>query len=158
LYREESEANMQATKCSEQGTTALEVTMAVSLAAMILVGSLVAATRYMSQRTLLGWSDVVVNDVRAAEAIGIARRGTVSVAFTPRSGSTRAAYTVTVGGTTVRRQQLPAELDVSAQTVQFSTLGVPVATSSVTVQLTDTALGSARTITIVPTTGAVSAQ
>lgn len=149
---------MPATKCSELGTTALEVTVAVSLAAMILAASLVGATRYMSQRTLLGWSDVVVNDVRAAEAIGIARRGTVAVAFTARSGSTPAAYTVTVGGTTVRHQPLPLELNVSAQTVQFSTLGVPVATSSVNVQLTDTALGTSRTIVIVPTTGAVSAQ
>lgn len=149
---------MPATKCSELGTTALEVTVAVSLAAMILVASLVGATRYMSQRTLLGWSDVVVNDVRAAEAIGIARRGAVAVAFTARTSSTPAAYTVTVGGTTVRHQLLPLELDVSAQTVQFSTLGVPVATSSVNVQLTDTALGTSRTIVIVPTTGAVSAQ
>ncbi len=149
---------MQATKSTEQGTTALEVTVAVSLAAMILVASLVGATRYMSQRTLLGWSDVVVNDVRAAEAIGIARRGTVAVAFTARSTSTPAAYTVTVGGTTVRHQSLPSELNVSAQTVQFSTLGAPVATTSVNVRLTDTALGTWRTIIIAPTTGAVSAQ
>jgi hypothetical protein len=135
-----------------------EAIIAISLAAIVLTAGLVSANRYMSQRTLLGWSDIIVNDVRAAQQVSMARRAAVTVTFTAQAGGNPASYATTVGGGTVRNQTLPKELNLSAQTLQFSTLGVPTSGSAVTVLLSDSALGTSRTITVAPGTGTVKVQ
>ncbi len=149
---------MQKWRAGPKGMTLPEVMIAISLAAIVLAAGLVSANRYMSQRTLLGWSDVIVNDIRAAQQVSMARRAAVTITFTAQAGGNPANYTTTVGGGTVRNQTLPKELNLSAQTVQFTTLGVPTSGSALTVQLTDSVLGTSRTITVAPGTGTVNAQ
>lgn len=149
-----------AEKCraAQQGMTLMETLIAISLAAIVLGAGLVSANRYMSQRTLLGWGDIMVNDVRAAQQVSIARRAAVTVTFTAQAGGSPATYTTTVGGGTIRNQTLPKELNLSGQTVQFSTLGVPTSGSAVSVTLTNSVLGTSRTLTVAPGTGTVTVQ
>jgi Tfp pilus assembly protein FimT len=156
--RVEKWAEMRRRCSAHQGMTLTEAIIAISLAAIILGAGLAAVNRYMSQRTLLGWSDIIVNDVRAAQQMSIARRAAVTVTFTAQAGANPASYTTTVGGGTIRSQTLPKELNFSAQTVQFSTLGVPTSGSAVTVTLTDSVISQSRTITVAPGTGGVSAK
>lgn len=155
-----ADTRSEAEKCraAQQGMTLLETIIAISLGALVLGMGLVAANRYMSQRTLLGWSDIIVNDVRAAQQVSVARRAAVTVTFTAQAGANPASYTTTAGGGTIRNQTLPKELNLSAQTLQFSTLGVPTSGSTVTVTLTDSVIGQSRTITVAPGTGTVTAQ
>ena len=143
---------------SPKGMTLPEVMIAIALAAIVLAAGVVTSNRYMSQRTLLGWSDVIVNDIRAAQQVSLARRAAVAVTFTAKAGVNPAVYTTTVGGGTIRRQTLPGELNLSAQTVQFTTLGVPTSGTALTVTLSDSVLGKSRTITVAPTTGTVTVQ
>jgi prepilin-type N-terminal cleavage/methylation domain-containing protein len=145
-------------RTAQRGMTVMELMIVLPLLAILLALSFVSITRFMSQRTLLGWTDVVVNDVRAAQQLGVSRRATVVVTFTAKAGNTPASYSASVGGSTVRSQSLPAELNVTTQTVQFSSLGVPSSGSAVTVQVTDSVIGQTRTITVAPVTGSVTAQ
>jgi prepilin-type N-terminal cleavage/methylation domain-containing protein len=145
-------------RAAQRGMTMLELMIVVPLLAILLGLSFVGVTRFMSQRTLLGWTDVVVNDMRAAQQLGVSRRATVVVTFTAKAGNNPASYNATVGGATVRSQSLPSELNLTAQTVQFSSLGVPSTGSAVTVQLSDSVIGQSRTITVAPVTGSVKAQ
>jgi prepilin-type N-terminal cleavage/methylation domain-containing protein len=145
-------------RTAQRGMTVMELMIVLPLLAILLALSFVSITRFMSQRTLLGWTDVVVNDVRAAQQLGVSRRATVVVTFTAKAGNTPASYNASVGGSTVRSQSLPAELNVTTQTVQFSSLGVPSSGSAVTVQVTDSVIGQTRTITVAPVTGSVTAQ
>ncbi len=142
----------------QKGMTLPEVMIAIALAAIVLGAGVVSANRYMSQRTLLGWSDVIVNDIRAAQQVSLARRAAVVVTFTAKAGGTPAGYATTIGGGTLRQQTLPGELNLSAQTIQFSTLGVPTSGSAVTVSLSNSVLGTSRTITVAPGTGTVTVQ
>lgn len=135
-----------------------EAVIAIALALIVLGAGVVSANRYMSQRTLLGWSDVVVNDIRAAQQMSLARRAAVTVTFTAQASGNPASYTTTVGGGTVRNQTLPMELNLTAQTVSFTTLGIPTSASAVTVQVTDSVIGTSRTITVDPSTGTVTVQ
>ena len=151
-------AQMQKGRPGPTGMTLPEVMIAIALAAIVLAAGVVSANRYMSQRTLLGWSDVIVNDIRAAQQVSLARRTAVIVTFTAKAGGTPAGYTTAVGGGTIRQQTLPGELNLSAQTVQFTTLGVPTSGSAVTVLLSDSTLGTSRTITVAPETGTVTVQ
>ena len=150
----------EAEKCraAQQGMTLLETMVAISLAAIVLSAGLVGANRYMSQRSLLGWGDIIVNDVRGAQQVSMARRAVVVVTFTAKSGSNPASYTTAVGGGTIRYQTLPQELNLTAQTLQFGTLGVPTSGSAVSVTLTNSLLGTTRTITVAPGTGTVTVQ
>ena len=75
----------------QRGMTLLEVIIVLSLLGILLAAVFVSVTRYMSQRTLLGWSDVMVGDVRAAQQLAIARRATVTVTCTAMAGSTPAS-------------------------------------------------------------------
>ena len=149
---------MQKWRASPKGMTLPEVMIAIALAAIVLAAGVVTSNRYMSQRTLLGWSDVIVNDIRAAQQVSLARRAAVVVTFTAKAGVNPASYATTVGGGTIRQQTLPGELNLSAQTIQFTTLGVPTSGSAVTVLLSDSVLGKSRTITVAPTTGTVTVQ
>ena len=145
-------------RVAHTGMTLPEVIIATALAAIVLAASVVSANRYMSQRTLLGWSDIIVNDIRAAQQVGMARRAAVTVTFTAQAGQSPARYSTTAGGGAIRNQTLPKELNLTAQTISFTTLGIPTATSAVTVQLTDSVIGRSRTITVNPGTGAVTVQ
>jgi hypothetical protein len=139
--------------------TLLETMVAIPLMAILLTASYVSVSRYMSYRMLLGWSDVIVNDVRAAQQLGMAQRAsTTVVTFTPQGGSTKASYATVVGGRNVRNQSLPLELDVTSQTITFNSLGVLSGASAVTVTLTDSKVGASRTLTVQPVTGVVTMQ
>jgi prepilin-type N-terminal cleavage/methylation domain-containing protein len=151
-------ATLRERRAAQAGMTLLEVIIAISLAAIVLGAGVVSVNRYMSQRTLLGWSDVIVNDIRAAQQTGMARRAAVTITFTAKAGLNPASYSVTAGGSTIRNQTLPKELNVTAQTISFTTLGIPTSASSVAVQLTDSVIGTSRTITVTPVTGTVTAQ
>src|SRR5262249_15710619 len=95
-------------RAAHAGMTLPEIMIAISLALVVLGAGVVSVNRYMSQRTLLGWSDVIVNDIRAAQQTGLARRAAVTITFTAKSGSNPANYSVTAGGGTIRNQTLPA--------------------------------------------------
>lgn len=151
-------AKTQERRAAQAGMTLPEVMLAVALAAIVLAAGVVSVGRYMSQRTLLGWSDIVVNDIRAAQHLSMARRAAVTVTFAAKSGQTPASYAITVGSGTLRNQTLPMELNLTAQTIQFSTLGLPTSGSAVTVQITDSVIGASRTISVAPVTGTVTAQ
>lgn len=152
----EMRADTRSRRPAQRGMTLPEILIAASLAAIVLAAGLVSANRYMSQRTLLGWSDIIVNDIRAAQQVSMARRAAVTVTFTAQAGGNPARYTTAVGGGTIRNQALPKELNVSAQTISFTTLGVPA--SGVTVQLTDSVVGTSRTISVAGGTGTVTVQ
>jgi Tfp pilus assembly protein FimT len=140
------------------GLTLLEVAIVVPLLAIVLALTVVSVTKFQAQRTLLGWSDVMVSDIRGAQQSGIARRASVTVTFAAKSGVNAASYAVAVGGTTVRSQKLPTELNLTSTSVSFSTLGIPTSSSAITVTMTDSIIGRSRTITINAVTGSVTAQ
>jgi len=137
----------------ERGITVLETMVAVAIFAL-LTGAAVAGVRgFISQKSLAGWSDTVVNDIRGAQQLGIARRAAAVVTFT---NGAPASYTTQVGGATVRSQTLPVPLTITSSSIQFNTLGVPA--SGVTLSLTDSRTGKTITISVAPVTGAVTAQ
>lgn len=137
----------------ERGITLLEATVALALISLVIAGTLVSIRGFMVQKTVAGWSDSIVNDIRGAQQLSIARRATTVVTFT---NGTPASYTTAVGGTTVRSQTLPPELTLTAATIQFNTLGIP--GTATTLTLTDTRNGQTVTISMAPVTGAVTVQ
>jgi len=136
----------------------VETAIAVTIVAAILVASAVYIGGYLGQRTLTGWGDTVVNDIKAAQQLGITRRALVTMTFTGRSGSAQASYATTIGGVTVRGQTLPSELDLTSITLQFNTLGAPTSPVATTLTLSDSRSNASVAVTIVPVTGAVWAQ
>ncbi len=140
-------------RLGERGITMLEAMVALSVFALITAIAVVGVRSFISQKSLAGWSDTIVNDIRGAQQLGIARRAAAVVTFT---NGAPAGYSIQVGGATVRNQTLPAPLSVSTSTIQFNTLGEPASGS--TVSLTDGATGKTVTISVTPVTGAVTAQ
>lgn len=136
-----------------RGATLLETIVVLALASVLLGATLGSVRGFMAQKTLTGWSDSIVNDIRSAQQLGIARRTPVVVTFT---NSAPPSYATTIGGTTVRSQTLPSELTVTAATVQFNTLGIPA--SAVALTLTDTRNSQTLTISVAPVTGVVTVQ
>lgn len=137
----------------ERGFTLPEVTIVVALLAVLLASGMASVNGFVAQKTLAGWSDAIVNDIRGAQQLAITRRATAVVTFT---AGTPAKYATTVGAASVRGQTLPAEISVTAATIQFNTLGVPA--SGATIVLTDARNGQSITISVSPVTGAVTAQ
>ena len=80
----------------ERGVTLIDVAIAVGLMIVTLIAILVASSRYMSQRTLVGWTDVIVSDVRAAQQLGIGSGPGSRSRSRPRAG-TIAASTLGLG-------------------------------------------------------------
>jgi type II secretory pathway pseudopilin PulG len=137
----------------EQGVTLLETGVIVAVLAL-LAGLAVASVRgFIGQKTVAGWTESIINDIRSAQQLSIAERAGATVTFT---SGTPATYTTAIGGTTLRRQTLPPELTVTAGTIQYSSLGIPSAGAAFT--LTDARNGQTLTITVAPVTGAVTAQ
>ena len=137
----------------ERGVTLLEATIVVAMLSLLLASGMASVRGFVAQKTLAGWSDAIVNDIRGAQQLGITRRATAVVTFT---AGPPAKYATTVGGASVRGQTLPAEISSTAATIQFNTLGVPA--SGATVVLTDSRSGQSITISVSPVTGAVTAQ
>ncbi len=146
----------------------MEAVVVAAIMTTVLAATAVGVRGYLGVPTLVGWSEVIVNDIRAAQQLSIAQRTLVTMVFTPK-GSNPANYTITVGGAggTIVRQQnvdfslaglknLSANLDVTGATLQFSSLGVPV--SGVTMTLSDSTSGNTVTITVNELTGAVTTQ
>ncbi len=137
----------------ERGITLLETMVALALVFLVMGAAVVSIGGFMAQKTLAGWSDSIVNDIRSAQQQGIARRATAVVTFT---NGAPPSYAAAIGGTTVRSQTLPAELTITSATIQFNTLGIP--SSATTLTLTDTRNGQTVTISVAPLTGAVTVQ
>lgn len=137
----------------ERGATLLEATVVAAILSLLIASGVASVGGFVAQKTLAGWSDAIVNDVRGAQQLAITRRATAVVTFT---GGPPAKYATMVGGTSVRGQTLPAEVSVTAATIQFNTLGVPM--SGATVLLTDARNGHSITISVSPVTGAVTTQ
>lgn len=144
---------------SERGVTVLELGVAVALLLLVLATSVVSVRAHLADRQLTGWTETLVNDVRAAQQLGISRRAVVTVTFTPRAGAAPAGYTTQIGGTTLRRQPLPVPLDLATtlpgNTLQFNTLGVPLIPAAAEVTVTHPSRGASRVVTIAPLTGAI---
>ena len=137
----------------ERGVTLIEATVVVALLAVLLASGMASVNGFVAQKTLAGWSDTIVNDIRGAQQLAITRRATTLVTVT---AGPPAKYATTIGAASVRGQTLPAEISVSAATVQFDTLGVPA--SGATIVLTDARNGQSVTISVSPVTGAVTVQ
>ena len=140
----------------ERGITLLETVVAVALVSLALGAAVVSMSGFMAQKTLGGWSDAIVNDIRSAQQLAIAQRTTAVVTFT---NGTPPSYATAVGGATVRSQTLQtpsSELTLTPTTIQFNSLGVP--SSAATLVLTDVRNGQTVTISVAPVTGAVTVQ
>jgi type II secretory pathway pseudopilin PulG len=137
----------------KRGATLLEATVVLAILSLLLASAVASVGGFVAQKTLAGWSDAIVNDIRGAQQLAITRRATAVVTFT---GGPPAKYATTVGGTSVRGQTLPAEISVTTAAIQFNTLGVPV--SGATVVLADARNGQSITISVSPVTGAVTTQ
>jgi type II secretory pathway pseudopilin PulG len=137
----------------EGGATLLEAMVVVAILSLLISAAVASVGGFVAQKTLAGWSDAIVNDIRGAQQLAITRRATAVVTFT---GGSQAKYATTVGGSSVRGQTLPAEISVTSATVQFNTLGVPA--SGTTVVLTDARNGRSITISVSPVTGTVTTQ
>ncbi len=137
----------------ERGVTLLEAIVALALISLVIGAAVVSMRGFMVQKTVAGWSDSIVNDIRGAQQLSIARRATTVVTFT---NGAPASYTTAVGSTTVRSQTLPPELALTAATIQFNTLGIP--GTGTTLTLTDTRNGQSVMISVTPVTGAVTVQ
>lgn len=140
---------------SPSGASAIELTVAITLFSIVLAGAVVSVQNQVALRELRGWSDTVVNDLRATQQLGITRRAPAVVTFTARVGSVPANYAARLGGTTVRQQTLPPALDVTPATIQFSTLGGSLSPLPVTVTLSHDRISRTRTVTVVPVSGVV---
>jgi Tfp pilus assembly protein FimT len=137
----------------ERGATLLETTVVVAILSLLIASAAASVGGFVAQKTLSGWSDAIVNDVRDAQQLAITRRATAVVTFT---GGPPAKYATVVGGTSVRGQTLPAEISVTPAAIQFNTLGIPA--SGATVVLTDARNGRSITISVSPVTGTVTTQ
>jgi prepilin-type N-terminal cleavage/methylation domain-containing protein len=145
----------------ERGFTLVEGAVALALLGVVLSFAFVSVKLFVSQRTLDGWSDTIVSDVRAAQQLAIARRTTATVTF---AGGAPSTYSVSVGGTTMRGDTLASDLTLTSTTLYFNSQGIPVdssgnqQTSAVTVLISDSTTGKSKTISVTPITGAVTAQ
>jgi prepilin-type N-terminal cleavage/methylation domain-containing protein len=155
----------------ERGFTLLESLVALAMAALVIGAAVSSIGRFMAQKTLAGWSDAIVNDIRSAQQQAIAKRATTVVTFI---NGAPPSYAITIGGTTVRSQTLrseltltsPTELTITSATIQFSSLGIPSVctptcvpwSAAQTLTLTDTRNNQTVTISVAPITGAVTVQ
>ncbi len=137
----------------ERGFTIVETLVALAMVALLIGAAVVSIGGFAAQKTLAGWSESIVNDIRSAQQLGIARRAAAVVTFT---NSTPPSYATTIGGVTVRSQTLPSELTITSATIQFNSLGTP--SSGATLVVTDTRNGQTITISVRALTGAVTAQ
>jgi len=137
----------------ERGVTLLEALVALAMIALVIGVALASIGGFVAQKTLAGWTDSIVNDIRSAQQLGIARRSPAVITIT---NGTPPGYATTVGGATVRSQTLPSELTVTAETIQFNSLGIPAAAT--TLRLTNTRNGQTVTISVASVTGAVTVQ
>jgi len=137
----------------ERAFTLLETVVAVALVSLVLGAAVVSMGGFIAQKTLGGWSDSIVNDLRSAQQLGIAQRTTAVVTFT---NGAPPSYATAIGGSTVRSQTLSSELTITPATIQFNSLGIP--SSAATLVLTDVRNGQTVTISVAPVTGAVTVQ
>jgi type II secretory pathway pseudopilin PulG len=134
----------------------IEAIVAIAMLSIILAAGLVSIRGFLGQQTLAGGADAVVNDLRAAQQLAIARRAPAVITFTPKSGNASASYSTALGVNTVRQQRLSAQLNVTAATVTFTSLGQT--PSAVTVTVTDSVSSRTTVITVAASTGAVTVQ
>jgi Tfp pilus assembly protein FimT len=139
----------------ERGYSAIELAVALSLAGIILAGSVFTIRSVMSRETLDGWARSMTYDIASGQQAAITWRTAVNVTLT---GST---YQVaTSGGRVFRFAQLPSDISISttcsSNSCGFDRRGVPTTTGTIT--LTSASTGRTYVVTIQSNTGSVSYQ
>jgi len=137
----------------ERGLTLLETAIALALGGLLLAASVASVRGFVAHQTLAGWRDSIVNDIRSAQQLAIARRQRAAVTFT---AGTPATYGITIGDVAVRSQTLSPDLVLAPGTVQFNALGAPIAGATLT--LSDAQSDQTVVISVAPITGTVTVQ
>ncbi len=140
---------------TQGGFSAIELSVALSLAAIILAGASFNILNAMALEALDGWTRSATLDIAAAEQSAVTLRSTVNVTLTSTS------YTLAVsGGGTFKVATLPKDLTITttcaSNVCSFDRHGVP--SSAGTITLTSTRTGRTHVITIQSNTGSVSFQ
>lgn len=133
----------------------MELAVALSLAGIILVGSVFTIRSVMSTETLDGWARSMTYDIASGQQAAITWRTAVNVTLTSSS------YLVaTSGARTFRFAQLPPDISISttcsSNVCGFDRRGVPTAAGTIT--LTSASTGRTYVVTIQSNTGSVSYQ
>ncbi|HYM90566.1 MAG TPA: GspH/FimT family pseudopilin [bacterium] len=140
---------------AQRGYTAIELSVALSLAGILVAGSVFSIRSSLAREALDGWARSMTLDIAAGQQAAVTLRATVNITVTTTS------YTMAVsGGNTFRNATLPADISLtttcSSNVCAFDRRGVPLAAGTIT--LTSALAKRSYVVTINPTTGSVSYQ
>ena len=139
----------------ERGYSMIDLAVALSLAGIILVGSMFGFRSAMTRETIDGWARSMTYDIASGQQAAVTWRMTVAVTLTTSS------YLVAAnGGPTFRYAQLPSDVSLTttcpSNICSFDRMGVPTAAGTIT--LTSASTGRSYVVTIQSNTGRVSYQ
>lgn len=137
------------------GYSAVELAVALSMAGILLAGSVFSIRLALARETIDGWARSMTYDIASGQQAAVTWRTAVTVTLTASS------YLVsTTGGRTIRYAKLPADISIAtscpSNLCSFDRRGVPTAAGTIT--LLSAATGRSYVVTIQPNTGSVSYQ
>lgn len=133
----------------------IEMSVALALLGIIIVGSTFSIRSSLAREALDGWARSMTLDIASAQQVAVTSRATVNVTLTTTS------YTLAIsGGNVFRRGVMPADITIAntcaSNVCSFDRRGVPTVAGTIT--LTSTRTGRSFVVTIQSNTGSVSYQ